>query len=352
MAGFSSPRSHAQAAEALLAEGDLDGAAGLLVHWASLLEGTAVERTGGIWLAAAERWLARATADRGAAARGRIRRFLELVEANTSGVVDLLEAAAVGREPGGDEGPVPEMEDDDEADAEERVAAAYESMVWQDSADDGVEGGMLDAGGTNATPTAGLLAIEEAAEFLTGVLKLFRGTIAAWCGEGGMARPREEVDSVLGWRHSIRRLKRTFVRAAGEVAKRDSEPPPGMPPQEFDRLRWQRDTAAERLIDAAILAEETLWTISAWLHLDPARESQTPRGAVGRFFAAAVRGETDEASRWLVAIRRRLRGKPVLYVPLSRGGRPDTENPLCCQVNMSAAASRLRNPFRRNRRTS
>jgi hypothetical protein len=323
VAGFSSPRSHAQAAEALLAEGDLDGAAGLLVHWASLLEGTAVERTGGIWLAAAERWLARATADRGAAARGRIRRFLELVEANTSGVVDLLEAAAVGREPGGDEGPVPEMEDDDEADAEERVAAAYESMVWQDSADDGVEGGMLDAGGTNATPTAGLLAIEEAAEFLTGVLKLFRGTIAAWCGEGGMARPREEVDSVLGWRHSIRRLKRTFVRAAGEVAKRDSEPPPGMPPQEFDRLRWQRDTAAERLIDAAILAEETLWTISAWLHLDPARESQTPRGAVGRFFAAAVRGETDEASRWLVAIRRRLRGKPVLYVPLSRGGRPD-----------------------------
>ena len=35
---------HAQAADALLDEGDLDGAMGLLVHWASLLEGAAVER--------------------------------------------------------------------------------------------------------------------------------------------------------------------------------------------------------------------------------------------------------------------------------------------------------------------
>ena len=29
-----------------------------------------------------------------------------------------------------------------------------------------------------------------------------------------------------------------------------------------------------------------------------------------------------------------------------------TENPLCCQMSMSAAASRLRKPFRRNHRTS
>ena len=47
----------------------------------------------------------------------RVRRFLELVEANTSGVVDLLEAAAVGREPG--EAPtmmlVAAHDDDDES---------------------------------------------------------------------------------------------------------------------------------------------------------------------------------------------------------------------------------------------
>jgi len=324
VAGFSSPRSHAQAAEALLGEGDLDGAAGLLVHWASLLEGAAVERTGGVWLAAAERWLARATADRSTAARGRVRRFLEMVEANTSGVVDLLEAAAVGREPlAADEPPAEAELEDDGDDAEERVAAAYESMVWQDSADDGIEGGMLDAEGRPVAASGGVVAIEEAAEFLAGVVKLFRGTIAAWCRDETGRHRREEVDSVLGWRHSIRRLKRTFVRAAVEVAGRDVEPPPGMPPSEFDRLRWQRDTAAERLIDAAIQAEETLWMISAWLHLDPARGRGSERGAVGRLFAAARAGDAAETSRWLEVIRQRLQGRPVLYVPLSRGGRPD-----------------------------
>ena len=64
VASFSSPRSHAEAAESLLREGDLDGAMGLLVCWASLLEGPTLEQLGGEWLAASARWLARAFADR------------------------------------------------------------------------------------------------------------------------------------------------------------------------------------------------------------------------------------------------------------------------------------------------
>jgi hypothetical protein len=328
VATFSSPRSHALAADALLEEGDLDGAAGLLVHWASLLEGPAVERTGPVWLAAAENWLARAVADPSAAGRARVRRFLELIEANTSGVVDLLEAAAVGREPSIDEAgelPAEPLEDDDDskADAEERVAAAYESMVWQDSADDGVEGGMLDVDSPGGGSLGGVAAIEDAAEFLSGLLRLFQTAALAWCRPGGSPRAAEEADSVRGWRHSIGRLKRTMVRAALVVAGRDVEPPPGMPPAEFDRLRWQRDAAAERLVDAAVRAEETLWAVSTWLHLDRFDTPSSSRAPVGRLFAAAVAGDAAAVTAWLEEIRGRLQGKHVLYVPLSRGGRPD-----------------------------
>ncbi|NBW87005.1 MAG: hypothetical protein EBR23_09305, partial [Planctomycetia bacterium] len=168
VSAFSSPRTHAQAADALLREGDLDGASGLLVHWASLLEGPAVERTGPVWLAAAGRWIARAVGDASAEGRSRVRRFLELVEANTSAVVDVIEAAAVGREPGE---PPPRSDadgegDDDQAGGEERLAAAYESMVWQDSADDGVDGGMIDVDAPGAAAAGGLSAVEDAAEFL------------------------------------------------------------------------------------------------------------------------------------------------------------------------------------------
>ena len=331
VAGFTSPRSHAQAVEALLEEGDLDGAAGLLVHWASLLEGEAVERTGPVWLASATAWLSRGLADPSPQGRQRVRRFLELVEANSSGVFDVLEAAATGREPGGDsEWYEPgEDEEDEHADGEERVAAAYESMVWQDSTDDGVDDGMLDIDGPQPGSSAGVGAIEDAAEFLAGVLRLFQATVTSWCAADAStseARPAEETDSVVGWRHTIRRLERTLVRAARAVSARDAEPPPGMSPTEFDRLRWQRDAATERLIDAAVLAGETRLVLSTWIQQGrpiTTPEASSNRSSASRLLAAALAGDAAAVRAWLPAVRQRLVGKPVLYVPLSRGGRPD-----------------------------
>jgi hypothetical protein len=327
VSAFSSPRTHAQAADALLREGDLDGASGLLVHWASLLEGPAVERTGPVWLAAAGRWIARAVGDASAEGRSRVRRFLELVEANTSAVVDVIEAAAVGREPGepppGSEG---DADGDDEPAGEERLAAAYESMVWQDSADDGVDGGMIDVDSPGASATGGLSAVEDAAEFLRGVFRLLREAVTAWCvadTAAGGSPPRAELDSVIGWRHSLRRLRRTMVRAATLVAGRDREPPPGMSPTEFDRLRWQRDTTAERLVDAAVQAGETLWVLSARLHVGRPRSQPAHRSAIGGLVAAFLGGDAARAAKQFEIVCERLVGRPVLYVPLSRGGRPD-----------------------------
>jgi hypothetical protein len=324
VASFSSPRSHAQAAEALLDEGDLDGAAGLLVHWASLLEGEAVERSGPEWLAAATRWIGIAGGDTSAPGRFRMRRFLEMVEANTGSVLDVIEAAAVGRAPG--EPPSIEPGDDDEPDGEERVAAAYESMVWRDSADDGIDGGMIDVEGSGGAAPGSVAAVEQAAEFLRGLVRLFRQAVVGWCAADaatGTAAPREELDAVIGWRHTLRRLRRTLVRAARAVAARDQEPPPGMSPTEFDRLRWQRDAAAERLVDAAVQAGETLWMLAARLHLGTPGTTPARRTAVGGLIAALLRGDATDAADRCQAVGERLVGRPVLYVPLSRGGRPD-----------------------------
>jgi hypothetical protein len=301
------------------------------VHWASLLEGPAIEQTGPVWLTAATQWLARATADDSPGGRVRVRRFLELVEANTSGVVDLLEAAAAGREPRS--GELDEFlkleEDDDHDDAEERVAAAYESMVWRDSTDDGVDDGMLELDVPGASDGYGVATIEDAAEFLTGIVRLSRTSITAWCRtdtQGRRAGTREAIDAVVGWRHSIRRLSRTFVRAAMAVARRDVDPPPGMSPTEFDKLRWHRDAAAERLVEAAVQADETQEVLSTWLCLVRRGRKLVPsssKAAVARLMAAAMRGDTATVKVLLPVIRERLAGKPVLYVPLSRGGRPD-----------------------------
>jgi hypothetical protein len=327
VAAFSSPRTHAQAADTLLDEGDLDGAAGLLVHWASLLEGPAVDRSGPVWLAAASRWIAQACGDRSPQGRTRVRRFLELVEANTSGIVEVVESAAVGREPGDNPGDTASSHDDDEqADAEERVAAAYESMVWRDSADDGTDGGMIDVDAPGGASLEGLAAVEDAAEFLRGVLRLHREAVTAWCvidATDGTESSDEELESIRGWRHSLRRLRRTMIRAATLVATRDQEPPPGMSPAEFDRLRWQRDAAAERLVEAAVQAGETLWIFSGRLHLGTPGTVPAAADSIGGLVAALLRADPSDAAARFQAACERLVGKPVLYVPLSRGGRPD-----------------------------
>jgi len=322
VARFTSPRSHAQAAAMLLDEGDLDGTAGLLIHWASLLEGEAVGRNGPSWLTAALRWTTQACQDRTPAGRARVRRFLELVEANVVGVLDVVEAAARTPGPGGSSAGSADEHDPDRADDEERVAAAYESMVWRDSADDGVEGGMIDVEGQGGGATGDLVAIEDAAEFVRGLLRLFRTAVTVWCGgeSSGGGEEAAELAAVEGWRQSFRRLRKTLVRAAGLVSVRDQEPPPGMPPGEFDRLRWHRDAAAERLVEAAVQASETLWMLSA---RRAAAAEHVGAGSIGGLFASLMRGDADAAADRCQAVCERLVGKPVLYVPLSRGGRPD-----------------------------
>ncbi|MFM8284605.1 MAG: hypothetical protein ACKOCW_13720 [Planctomycetaceae bacterium] len=335
MASFSSPRSHAQAAAELLGEHDLDGAMGLLVHWASLLEGPALERSGPDWLVAAGRWVALAVADPAPLGRARVRRFLELVEANITAVADCIQQAGAtprrGDRPArrGDEHAADgaDGEGDEAADGEERVAAAYESMVWHDSADDGHEGGMLDVGGASAS--AGSLGeLEGAADFIGGVCRLVRQALAAVIvadgartSAGPADRPEErlEYDSLVAWRHSLRRLRRALVAAAEAVAADGTAALPGTPPAEQERSRWQRDATVERLVDAAVQATETSWLVAA--RLDTLRTG-SGGSLAGRVFAALSRGDADAVREPLERVRQRLIGRPVLYVPLARGGRP------------------------------
>jgi len=369
--GFSSTRSHADAVTALIAEGDLDGAMGLVVHWASLLEESLSDQSGRDWLDAAGRWLAAVRLAPGldeSARRTRERRFLELVDANTSAILDALErfaaAAARGRRgvefaASGDdgEGPTedaPESDDADERSHDQSVAAAYESMVWQDSADDGVEGGLADAdlGGSRVGESEEVLdAIEDAAMFLAGISRLVRQTVIGWCrceapgspvgapaasplSRTDRRRPERrreevadqrragidehEVDSLLGWRLSGKRLRKALVRAAECITAEAAALRPEGAPADYDRIRLAADNTAEQLTDTAVSVTETLWVLSARLRLSGAPGT----GSAGRLVAAFLSGDASAAEAAMQAVERGLEGRKVLYVPLSRGGRP------------------------------
>ena len=129
-----------------------------------------------------------------------------------------------------------------------------------------------------------------------------------------------------------------MVRAATHIIARDQEQSPGMTAAEFDRLRWQRDIASERLLEAALQTGETIWMLSARIAIargvvqktslsqeDTTRESarKIPKPAVGKLLAAVFVDDQQMIRQQMESIRYHLRGKTVLYVPLSRGGRAD-----------------------------
>jgi hypothetical protein len=343
VADFSSARTHAAAADALLQEKDFDAAMGLLVHWITLLEGDEIDHSGNSWLVAAHRWLRSALTDLSDSGCSRVRRFLELVEANTAGLTEMIDIAASGQEPRSrDESgaALSDETDDDQIGTDESVASAYESMVWQDSTDDGTDGGMLDvdlpAGASNP-----VVAVEEAADFLTGVIVMFRQTIVTGCLDAAAGRIETsavEIDSLRGWRQTLRRLRQAMVRAAMHIISRDQQQPPGMTVTEFDRLRWQRDIAAERLVEAALQTGETIWMLSARIAIAQGAVRKTnhsddeanrfpskimPKPAVGKLLAAVFVDDQPIIHQQMERIRHHLRGKTVLYVPLARGGRAD-----------------------------
>jgi hypothetical protein len=325
VAAFTTPQTHAQATDCLLREGDLDGAMGLLVHWASLLDGAEIDRSGSIWLREASRWLTRACADSSSAGRSRVRRFLELVEANTSGVLDVIESAAAGRGLGAGHRSSG-LEGDDEADGdgggEESVASAYESMVWHDSTDDGVDGGMLDIEGAGDATLAGVNALEDAAEFLAGVCRMVAeaAVASAVADAAAGARPElQEREAAAGWRRTLQRYRALLIRAAEAIAGREP-PDPALTAGEADKLRWHRDAAAERLVEAALEASEAGWLVAARLR---GRRPPSGKATIGAVFAALLAGDAVAARESLARLRERLAGRMVLYVPLSRGGKPE-----------------------------
>jgi hypothetical protein len=324
VAAFSSTRSHAEAASTLIREGDLDAAMGLIVHWASLLEGDLLARSGDEWLHAAEAWLAASLDESSVASRTRQRRFLELVEANTSGVVDSIEFALGEQVTGG----VERGETADDDDADESVAAAYETMIWRDSADDGVEGGMLEAASGGSDEIESLEEVEEAAEFLAGVARLVRTVVTAWCHQtaaGDGAASEAELDSAAGWRHALRRIRNAMVRAAASITERAGNGGAALSAAEEDRMRLAADAAAERLLESAVQISETLWMLAAHRAIAEGRTVVPPsgKGSVGVLFAAMLTGNAEATRTALDHVQKQLMGRRVLYVPLSRGGRPD-----------------------------
>jgi hypothetical protein len=253
-----------------------------------------------------------------------------------------------------DEYDYPYEEDPDETRDEEEdglFEAAYEKMVFHDSTNDGVEGEMLEEG-----PTFDLQhseweyeaeRLEQRLDFLTTVARLWKHAAITWGTVGTTTPDRTSPDRTAGdrtgssslkmadrlsvfdgWLHRASTNYRELIDLLETLHRHGFTQPSGSHESlvEYDRLRTLKAMLIQQIITTCV---ETC---------DAARLILASRGVkkeeVASLFGEPIDGTSVQVLRGVLAgdaKRARahwndflvsLRGRPLLYVPHSRGGKP------------------------------
>lgn len=308
--GFASTAAFAQVVEALLREKDWNAALALLMTWLSEAETIALEEGSSSFAELAARWVeGTLQSSDESSRRTMVRRFFELLEVNAG------ELWAVPEVPAG-----AKLSDDEK---ESEYASAYEGMSFQDSADDGTEGSV--AGGDDT----GNFLLEEESDQLEGRFQFLAAVARFWrIATRSHERIGWEWD---GWSNALRTARQwegDLLVFVDEMLRIEvPSPTPGSYEDliEFNHRREVRDHLAETALATRIEVSQAVWSLAACA-VEPIEEPEAPflawetsstslERALAAHDASAVR-------KVLPDLVQRLNPEPLLFVPLSEGGKP------------------------------
>jgi hypothetical protein len=310
---FSSPKAYALVVEALLERGDLVAAQALLIHWLEHAEAIGLEHADVSFHDLAQRWFSQAA--------GRddgwklTRRFLDYLEANAGqywGIPQFqLDVADAERGGGGDDDNVSE--------------SAREGIVYKDSTDDGIDSQIFEPGmQSHEELHRESRRLNERLEFLSTVARLWR--CAAIHSRAGSI-DTEGVQA--GLEHWSGQAHENFVSLLGllDDVKAYALPSPSGDHDsmvEYDRLRVGKEALLERIITAAVETADARRLLAAAAQcpgqIEPSGEDE--ESLLCDLFARLMQGRSGEIQANLPALLELLSGKPLLYVPLAKGGDP------------------------------
>jgi len=356
---FDSPQAYALVIEALLDQDDLIASMGLLVHWLGATEKMPLEQGESSYHRLAERWIlqlrrsAHPSDDEGSEPPGTIqpehwqglRKFFDYLEANAGTFWDAphweIGSAPTARSESlaFDEEDEPHSEADD---GENLFSAAYEDVVFQDSADDGVEGELFDTStGSDDELVLEADRISERLAFLSTLSRLWRITALSPLADTADATDdlaetrRNRIRTMRRW---IGRAERNRIRLLDLLDAVHAHRIPAFwgdhdSMVEYDRRRVVKETLleriiatcvetadAERLLMAAVTAEAGAPAMSEDGESKQA-VSQETRHSV-ELFAAILNRDGETAQRCSTQLIAALAEMPLLYVPLAKGGAP------------------------------
>lgn len=307
--GFTSPAGFAQVIEALLDQHDWRASMALLIAWLSEAASVPLEDGTASFHDLSARWLdgALASPDRDAL----VPRFFALLPANAD---DLWHVPSVHGLKG--------------RSGEDVYESAYEGVTFQDSADDGQEGALAGGGREGKEP----FALEEAARdleqrlaFLSAIAELWRTaarpvSLIARPGDKGLAG-----DSPAAWLETARRWHGDLEEFIDTLHGVEVPEPVGGVDEvmEYDRRRMTKDHLTDSALDSCVEVGRAIRALTAVVPNAGLFDGGPPwEPAADRVELAVAARRSDDVRTGLPALTRALAREPLLFVPLSEGGRP------------------------------
>jgi hypothetical protein len=300
--GFKTSTAFARVVIALLDRRDLPASMALLMTWLSQAPDVPLGENDPSFSSLSRKWMSEAVKSDGDRVR-LVARFFELLEANADDywfVPDLASTTAVGAGPHDDSDP---------------YSAAYEGVVFRDSADDGTEGALVGGDTTHFSLEDQAERLGERIRFLTVLADLIRDAANA---AGFPAR------SVVAWRDFALERARQLERFADRVNAVDLPAPDTSSFEssvEYDRRRDVKESLVEESLAAALAFRQTARALGPADGVGP--ETPAWESAAARLNEAIRTGDAESVKKRLREFLKRFGDEPLLYVPISAGGRPE-----------------------------
>jgi hypothetical protein len=347
---FDSPKAFQLVVEALLERDDQVASMALMLQWISQVEHTSLEDGDASFHPLALRWLRAVEEKERATGTDQwplLAKFFSHLEASADAYWQVPEFGLAGGEmvretdddaeldeDGDDEGSeeIDDVEPDDELwsddEADELYSAAYEDMVYRDSTDDGYDADLIDeyTDGTQFELEEEAQRLGERLDFLTTVARLWRHAAIAWSLEPNCQPDRRLL--LDSWCQTAVSHYDELLELLELVHRYPIPHPSGSHDSmvEFDRQRMIKDSLLEQIIATCVeTADAGRLVLAARGSGDT--DGADPRcplseGATVEVLRGVLAADADAVSRHWPAFTAWLATQELLYVPLSKGGRP------------------------------
>lgn len=342
---FQSAKSYAQVVDALLEIGDHVATMGLLMQWLDQWDDVGLESGGYSIYSLLTRWIRMVVSEDQSPQLTReeqwtaLQRLFAYLEANAGSLwnAPALTAIAAGidgstdvaTDPIVEENPLQDLDDEPEPDESDLFQAAYDSVIFEDSADDGQIGDTMDSGFLPGNTEFELMnrQLEPRLRFLMTVAQLWQTAAIAFADWGADDLSETQQEQVLEWAIQSRRVKQDLLQLLRDIWDREIEIETGDLDAnvEYDVQLQTKFYMLQTTIATYLGCEVAERVLGGLVPSDRLiSETTDEQRDVIAIYRGVLRRDTESVRRLLPGLIERISIYPLLYVPFDNGGGPQS----------------------------